>query len=265
MKLRPLPTPYPELNAVIQELVESQQAILGDELIGVYLQGSFAVGDFDQHSDVDFAFVIREVLTDEQVDALQAMHERTFNQACEWAKHLEGSYFPQVILRQHADCSQQLWYLDNGHSYMSKSIHCNTVVVRWTLREFGIALVGPPPASLIDPIPVQMLRREIRETMRDWGKEILAEPERFNNRFYQSFIVLSYCRMLHSLEIGNVGSKRAGAEWAKSNLDLAWIDLIDRTWDGRPNPALSVRTPADAKYFARTLEFVRFCVRVSEQ
>ena len=41
------PTPYPELNEVLALLVTSTQKVLEDNFIGFYLQGSFAVGDFD--------------------------------------------------------------------------------------------------------------------------------------------------------------------------------------------------------------------------
>ena len=40
-----VPTPYDELNLVLAHLVEGVQRRLGDKLTGVYLQGSFAVGD----------------------------------------------------------------------------------------------------------------------------------------------------------------------------------------------------------------------------
>jgi hypothetical protein len=53
------PTPDPELNAVQHELVTSTQAVLGDNFIGAYLQGSFAVGDWDAHSDVDWLIAER--------------------------------------------------------------------------------------------------------------------------------------------------------------------------------------------------------------
>jgi hypothetical protein len=66
--------------------------------------------------------------------------------------------------------------------------------------------------------------------------------------------------MLHDLHTGFPGSKRAGADWAKASLDPAWADLIDRAWTGRPNPALSVRQPADPSEFERTLEFVRYAI-----
>jgi hypothetical protein len=153
--------------------------ILGSNFVGAYLQGSFAVGDFDVHSDVDFIIAIKEELADEQIDALQIMHERIYNVDSEWAKH--------------------------------------------------------------------------------------ADPGRFNNRFYQAFIVLNYCRMLHDLYRGVLGSKRAGAEWAKRNLDPAWYGLIDRTWSGRPNPAVSVRQPADPEDFQSTLEFVQYIISESSR
>ncbi|MBI5959583.1 MAG: DUF4111 domain-containing protein, partial [Chloroflexi bacterium] len=115
----------------------------------------------------------------------------------------------------------------------------------------------------VDPIPVEALRREMLATLNNWGRDILADPEPYNNRFYQAFIVLSYCRMLHDLHRGFPGSKRAAAEWAKTHLDPAWIGLIDRTWAGRPDPATSVRTRADPADFQATLDFVRYIMRAS--
>jgi predicted nucleotidyltransferase len=257
------PTPYLELNAVLQELVRSIQQVLQDNFVGAYLQGSFATGNFDQHSDVDFIVVTQAELTSDQVEALQPMHERIYHLPSPWAKHLEGSYFPKDVLRDTAQCGGNVWYLDHGATSIKRHNHCNTLVVRWTLREKGVTLQGPPPATLVDPIQVEMLRKEILDVITDWGQEILSDPEHFNNRFYQAFIVHSYCRMLHSLQVGTVDSKRAGTEWAKANLDPSWMDLIDRSWSGRPNPAVSVRQPADPQDYARTLEFVRYVIEKS--
>lgn len=254
------PTPYPELNAVLDQMVTGIREALGDTFVAAYLQGSFAGGGFDRHSDVDFIVVTRGDLSDDEVDALQVVHARVYDLECEWAQHLEGSYFPETVLRRCDGRGRQVWYLDHGSRELILSEHCNTAVVRWILHEQGIALAGPPPGELVDEVPVDVLRREIRETMHDWGQEILSEPERFNNRFYQCFIVLSYCRMLHDLHTGSIGSKREGAEWAKVTLDGSWVDLIDRTWAGRPNPAVSVRQPADAGDFKRTLEFIEYAI-----
>lgn len=254
------PTPYPELNSVLRELTAGVQRALADAFVAAYLQGSFAVGDFDAHSDVDFIVVTRRELSDGEVEALQAVHARIYDLECAWAQHLEGSYFPESVLRRCDGRGRELWYLDNGKRTLVRSEHCNTAVVRWIVREHGVVLAGPPPAELVDPITASVLRREIWDTMRDWGREILTEPGRFSNRFYQSFIVLSYCRMLHDLHTGSIGSKREGAEWAKATLDASWAELIDGAWDGRPNPSLSIRQPADPADFDRTLEFVEYVI-----
>jgi hypothetical protein len=59
---------------------------------------------------------------------------------------------------------------------------------------------------------------------------------------------------------GFPGSKRAGAAWAKAYLDASWAGLIDRTWAGRHNPALSVRQSADPADFEATLACVRMII-----
>src|ERR1043165_513161 len=257
------PTPYTELNSVLGVLLDSVREVLGANFVGAYLQGSFAVGDFDLHSDVDFIIVIEEELSDKQLDALQVMHERVYSLESPWAQHLEGSYFPKKVLRDASERGKKLWYLDHGARSLIKSEHCNTNVVRWVVREKGVVLAGPPPNTLVEPIPVELLRGEIMEVITGWGQEIIANPERFKNHFYQTFIVLNYCRMLHDLHTGFPGSKLAGAEWAKANLEPSWSALIERAWDGRPDPARSVRRPADPADFESTLRFVKRVIEES--
>jgi hypothetical protein len=257
------PTPYKDLNAVLNQLVSSIQETLGDSFVGAYLQGSFAIGDFDFHSDVDFVVVVEEALSDAQVEALQAVHERIFQVRSSWAKHLEGSYFPSAVLRDNNRRGEPLWYLDNGSRSLVLSNHCNTLVVRSTLARHGVTMSGPAVETLLAPPPVLDLQQEIFDVITWWAAEIEAEPGRFANRFYQGFIVLSYCRMLHDLRTGSLGSKRAGADWAKLALNPAWRDLIDRAWHGRPRPELSVQKPADTRDFEQTRRFVQYVTGLS--
>jgi predicted nucleotidyltransferase len=258
-----LPTPYPELNQVLDALVSDIQQILEQTFVGAYLQGSFAVGDFDQHSDVDFVIAIEDELTSPQVEDLQRMHERIYRLDSEWAKHLEGSYFPRQILRNQSEVGRELWYLDHGAHSLVRSDHCNTLLVRWVVRQNGVALAGPSPQTLVDPISTASLKKEIFDVINNWGMQIIGDPTPYMNRFYQSFIVLSYCRMLHDLNRGYPGSKQEGAKWAKSVLDPSWSDLIDAAWDGRPDPARKVKEPPDSQDFERTLEFVEYITKES--
>lgn len=259
------PTSIGELNQALWALVGGIRDILEGNFLAACLQGSLATGGFDEHSDVDFAITTKQPLSTGEVEALQKMHAQLFKLDNPWAQRLDGSYFPREVLYDYTQTGTPLWYLDNGHDYMVWSNHCNTVVVRWIIRERGVSLYGPPPASLVASFPTSLMQREIYDVMHDWGQEIQADQPKYNNRFYQSFIVLSYCRMLHDMLHGTINSKRIGADWAKANLDPAWHGLIDRTWAGRPDPSISVRTPADPVDFQRTLEFIRYIMKKSLQ
>ncbi len=276
MHINPTPTPYPDLNGVLHELVIGVHSVLGGKMVGIYLQGSFAIGDFDRHSDVDFIIVTADELSAAEVDALQTMHAHVYALDSAWAQHLDGSYIPVAVLRQQPKSDSRRWnsgdasgntpllYLDNGSSSLVLADHCDTLLTRWVLRERGVVLAGPAPATLIDPIPVTALRTEFLTAIRGRGQDILARPERYTSRFDQSYTVLTFCRMLHDLRNGYPGSKLAGAEWAKAHLDPSWAGLIDRTWAGRPNPEVSVRQSADPEDFQATLAFVRYIVNESD-
>jgi hypothetical protein len=84
----------------------------------------------------------------------------------------------------------------------------------------GVTLAGPSPETLVDPISVDALR-EARATIRDWAGD--SQPTGgVRQPLYQGYLVLSYARMLHDLTVGQPGSKRAGAEWAKATFGPAW-------------------------------------------
>lgn len=255
------PTIFPALNHVLHELTAGVQAILGADCLAVYLQGSFGVGDADEHSDVDFMVVVREDYEEGNLlDQLQAMHGRIYEMETEWARHLEGSYFPAGILRREDPQRTKLWYLDNTSRVLERSDHDNSLVVRWVTRQHGIPLAGLPPQALIDPVDADDLRREVRGVMREWGAEILDGRYTIGNRWAQPFVVISYCRMLQTLETGTIESKPAGVHWGLSHLDARWHGLIERAWADRPDPSTKVRLPAEAGEVALTQRFVRAAI-----
>jgi hypothetical protein len=46
------PTPYPDVNTIVHELLAGAQAILGDHFAGMYLYSSLAIGDFNTLGEV---------------------------------------------------------------------------------------------------------------------------------------------------------------------------------------------------------------------
>ncbi len=166
--MRHIPTsPYPELPWVLDELVVGVRAVLAENLLGVYLVGSLATGDFDRDSDIDFLVVTHHDLEPTIIPALQAMHTRLWCLGCYPAQHLEGSYLSHDLLNDPDRVGMQpVWYLDNGSTTFEQSAHDQQWHVRWILRECGITLTGPPPSTLVDPVPVDRLCAEVLATLR---------------------------------------------------------------------------------------------------
>lgn len=255
------PTPYADLNAILADLVKGARASLGGNFIGAYLQGSFALGDFDVHSDVDFLIVVEHDLSADDLARLQDVHSQIFDLQSPWAQHLEGSYFPKDTLKRCSSVGTALWFLGNCGRELVRSDHDDKAHVRWIAREHGITLAGPPPQTLIGPVPTDVLRQEALATMRVWANHIASGGRELTNRWAQPYVVLSYCRMLNTLRTGTVVSKRAAAEWAATALDPTWTDLIQRAWNARPDPSAKVKQAPDESDIRLTRDFVAWALK----
>jgi predicted nucleotidyltransferase len=258
MDINPHPTADADLNAVLYALVTRVRALLDEQLVAAYLLGSFAQGAGDADSDVDFMMVVDRDITPGDAGPLLEIHRAIFDIDSDRAKHLEGTYFPRHVLKQHTDVSLPLLYIDNGSRDFERSTHDNTCVVRWIARAHGITLYGPPPTELIDPIPDATLKAEVRAVLRDWGGGIVADPATELSTVWQwTFAVLSHCRMAQTLVTGRITTKPEARDWALAHLDPRWHALICRAWALRPDPSKQARTAPDPADVAETAAFVR--------
>src|SRR6187401_2537028 len=94
------PTPHPDVNEILNLLFSNVKGILRDQFIGMYLFGSLANGDFDQHSDIDVLVVTEAEISEDGFLALKEMHKQINKIDSPWAIQLEVSYIPQKALRR---------------------------------------------------------------------------------------------------------------------------------------------------------------------
>ena len=259
--------PYPELREVLNIFVTEVKAELAENLVGIYLVGSLASGDFDLDSDIDFLVVIYTELTSKNIRHLQDIQSQVHEIDCYPAQHLEGSYIKISDLNDWSTVGEKkLYYFDNGSTTFEQSVHDNNWHVRWILRECGITLIGQDPETMLRPIPLDELFREMKTSMRQNMKafeEAISRPLNFwNSQFGQSFAVLTCCRILHTLHTGTVQSKKAGAKWAKQNVEAKWEKLIDQAWKDREGVRFGVKIGQRArkKMLDETLEFMKYAV-----
>ena len=252
------PTPHPEVNAVLHELMEGVQLALGPQLVAIYLYGSLTSGEFDRQSDIDVLVVTTDQLSQEVFSAVAAMHQRIAAGDSWCATQLEVAYIPMHALRRYDPATSVYPHLDRGtgERLAMKEHWTDCIVQRQQLRERGITLAGPHPSTLIDPVSADDLRQTMRDLLPRWGESVFNDPAELRRRGSQSYLVLSICRMLYTLETGAFTSKRQAADWAKTALDAKWCSLIDRAWNGRQHPD----DEAPAADINETLDLMRFAV-----
>ncbi|MDZ5663531.1 DUF4111 domain-containing protein [Nocardioides sp. S-58] len=225
--LNPHPTRYAELNGVLHDLVTGAQSALGESFVGAYLQGSFALGAGDLHSDCDFLVVVRDHPTAAQVAALRTLHRDLPHRDGHWFAHLEGSYAVADELRSVDGLGRAWWYVDHGSDELVLSDHCNQAWTRWVLREHGITLAGPCRVELVDPVPDDVLREQARAGLATLTDDVLGwcPPD---VAWCQRYLVVQACRSLYTVRTGQVASKRDALRWAMVHGDPRWRPLLQQ-------------------------------------
>jgi predicted nucleotidyltransferase len=228
-------TPYPEIDLLLDRLLREMQSILGARLVGLYLHGSLAYGDFDpQTSDIDFLAVTRDTVREPDLAALQEMHARLRAGPSAWAQKLEGAYLPQDDLRRHDPEHAPLpWLGVDGH-FAWERLGSDWIIQRWILREKGLSVFGPPLKEMIDPVSGDELRGAVRSSLLEWWSPPFPSAERFQNAGYRAYAVLTMCRSLYVLEHGRVASKPEAAGWAMETLGKPWRSLAAEAAQWRP-------------------------------
>jgi hypothetical protein len=226
------PTPYPELNGLLAEVEAHARTGFGAGFVGMYLVGSFAIGDADEHSDCDFLVVVRERPDREQEQLVRDLWAELPTRPGKWTHDLEGSYALLADLGDNATVGRPWFFVNHGHTEVVWDDHCNREVVRWTLHERGVTLAGPDPRTFTAPVPADLVRARMRRDLDTLLADILswAPPE---NAWSQRYVVSTYCRVLYSLATGQVASKRGALEWAMAVLDARWRPLLEQVRDDR--------------------------------
>jgi len=198
------------MRALTAELV----SVLGDRLVGVYLGGSAATGDFcESSSDLDFLVVTDGPLTMEDLLALKLIHQDLLKKY-PYAARLEGDYAPWESLTPEGTtapvpgCEVGVFLPRVGEIVLSADN-------MYDMRENGIAFYGPAPREVLPEVSPDHVRAAVRAQLAqgpgpsETPKEMAAE-------------LLNLIRRVWVLETGIPVSKSKAAAWAMSHLNPEW-------------------------------------------
>src|SRR5580765_7509622 len=87
-------------DTLLDDLVASIRAVLGEELVGIYLYGSHVSGGFDHRvSDLDLVAVTAVDVEGIDLAGLERMHADVVDRQPEWTDRVEVVYVGSTALR----------------------------------------------------------------------------------------------------------------------------------------------------------------------
>lgn len=243
----------PSAVAEILDLIRTEiQRVLDRNLLGLYLRGSLALGDFiPETSDIDLLAVTEQPVDEATFVRLAEMHEQMDLLAHPFAKRIEIAYIDATSLRRYQP-GQRHPTLGQGDKLAWSEHQSNWTVERWAVRQHGIPLFGPDQKTLIGPISTEEWVEAVRSRLQDWvdWANQPDDPDWQLPRNHKAYAVETICRILCTLATQQLPSKRQAVEWAKQTLPEPWRSTVERAQAWRSD------STADANFAEEVRRFI---------
>jgi hypothetical protein len=184
--------------------------------VGVYLGGSFSTNEWRPGSDYDLAVLLTDEPAADDIARLRALHEAMAREDPE-SLLLEGDYVAVGDLVPEGTTAPAWWFRKGALRDPLDMLSADNVA---NLGRDGIAIVGPPAASVFPKVTAEQVRSAVREMMAE-------QPDRSSERAAAREI-LDLARSLKALESGEPSSRAAGYDWALRSLDARWRHALTR-------------------------------------
>jgi hypothetical protein len=224
-RTKPDPDAYPIIGVVRDAIVDA----IGPSLVGLYVHGSLATGDFEPHvSDSDLIAVLRDPSDDALLRRLAQMHEDLQRAEPEWRDRIEVDYVSTQGLAECRKRATTIARIAPGDPLQLVEAGPDFLLDWYPARRDGVTLQGPPIDSLIPPIPDAEYRDQVRTYL-----------ARFRGRFdegaglgSQAYAILTMCRGFYSITLGERLTKREAGLRARDEFPR-WADLVERALSWR--------------------------------
>lgn len=214
--------PNAEVGQVLGRLTRDIGQRLGDNLIGLYLHGSLATGDFDPgRSDLDLLAALTTDLDEREVEGLREMHARLVEAFPAWQDRIEVEYVAVAALRAFRTKPHLMARISPGEPLHLTEANRH-YLLNWFMARRGVALLGPPPDQVLPEITRTEFVGAVRQHASAWGEWVTE----MHHPGGQAYTVLTLCRALYSTLHGEQVSKRRAAREVRPLLP-GWESLID--------------------------------------
>ncbi|OAB43725.1 aminoglycoside adenylyltransferase domain-containing protein [Paenibacillus glacialis] len=217
----------------LDKFVTSFKEELKENLLGIYLHGSLAMGCFNpKRSDIDFLVIVREKLTPVNNNrianiALSLHDEMPNDRGIEFSIILEtyliSFVYPTPFEFHYSDYHRDKYRADENYlcgGFEDEDLASQIVVA----YQRGITLYGKPLSEICEPIDKQFYLASILNDVEGASRDIKINPPAYLTPMY---LTLNLCRVLYFIKEGIVSSKREGGEWGAKELPLKYQGLVN--------------------------------------
>lgn len=208
-----------ELKELLDEFIWNSKNILQDNLIGIYLHGSLAMGCFNEKkSDIDLLVVVKNEVTREikrrYMDMVVALNNRAPSKGIELSVVKETVCKPFVYptpFELHFSAAHLNWYLSNPEDYIEKMHGTDKdLAAHFTIiYHRGKTLWGKEIKSVFSQVSDVDYMDSIWLDVKNAKEDIIDDA---------MYIILNLCRVLAYKKERLILSKQEGGEWALGHL-----------------------------------------------
>ena len=213
---------------ILIKLVHRSEAILKDNLVGIYLHGSAVMGCFNpDKSDLDLIIVVNEAIPDnakrEIMDTVVELNAVGPGKGIEMSVVRRSVCNPFVYptpFELHFSVAHLDWYRNNPCEYIQKMKGTDKdLAAHFTIiTNRGGCLCGEPVENVFATVPKEDYMDSIQDDIADAIENIA------DNTMY---LVLNLARVLAYKRQELILSKKEGGEWALKNIPREYGELIN--------------------------------------
>lgn len=211
---------------LIEEIVESYKSILNDNLIGIYLHGSYVMEGFNpEYSDLDFLVLVKEdcdsKLKRELVEILIRLEKfapfKGFEMSVVKGVDTLNPIRPIPYLLHYSKSLKEK-YLEDMSYICSGDDDPDLLAHLMVVKNRGVCAYGQPIECMIGKVSKDQYLSAVMHDLNDAKEGVEA---------FQEYYVLNICRTLMYLNEGQIASKVEGGRWALKHLPTKHIAIIE--------------------------------------
>lgn len=228
----------PVVRPILQTHVQVLRAALGDELVGVYVHGSIALGGFNpEQSDLDYLAVVAGPITATARAALASNFLAVFDtpgaaggveMSIVQARYAGPDFRYPTPYEFHMGTRDQVRLHGKPHSreYLDPDLAAHFTIT----QRHGLCVYGAPVDAVFATVPRAAYLASIALDAADSNHNIQTQTAPGPCRV-PKYAVLNFCRVLAVIEEDRITSKRDGGAWGLAHLPPRFHPLITAALD----------------------------------